>query len=288
SNDDKFFYARTLWQINPLLNLTAPDEKVVCELTVTDCKSFWTTTLTISDLKQIKPSGIPDVSKFCGATQAALSGQEEYDSYKLSCRISVSEKHARTKSVAIETRLSDLETIRGRMQERIEIMVAEKVNHEAILMEKFKQILNAKKKKIKKLTKALNTNGKIIPSQQVDSVVLSDGEFTDEPDPNSNLIDEEAEVDRFKKPRLDNNVEQMEDDESVNNKQPDESLLTKTFRGTVIKSRRMGKKPANVSKDTTSIDQFLDPRKNPNITSQDPLQEAGSDSDAANDLLSRM
>ncbi|CAG8744434.1 5744_t:CDS:2 [Racocetra fulgida] len=185
SNDDKFVYARTLWQINPLLDLTAPDEKV------------------------IKPSGIPDVSKFCGATQAALSGQEEYESYKLSCRISVSEKHARTKSVAIETRLSDLETIRGRMQERIEIMVAEKVNHEAILMEKVR---------------------KIIPSQQVDSVVLSDGEFTDEPDPNSNLIDEEAEVDRFKKPRLDNNVEQMENDESVNNKQPDESLLTKTFR----------------------------------------------------------
>ncbi|CAG8494792.1 5622_t:CDS:2, partial [Cetraspora pellucida] len=95
SDDDKVFYARTLWQINPLLDLTAPDEKVVCDLTVTDCKSFWTTTLTISDLKQVKPIGIPDVLKFCGATQAALSGQEEYDSYKLSCRIFVSEKHAR-------------------------------------------------------------------------------------------------------------------------------------------------------------------------------------------------
>ncbi|CAG8749013.1 7697_t:CDS:2, partial [Dentiscutata heterogama] len=71
SNDDKFFYARTLWQIYPLLDLTAPDEKA------------------------IKPSGIPDVSKFCGATQASLSGQEEYESYKLSCRVSVSEKYAR-------------------------------------------------------------------------------------------------------------------------------------------------------------------------------------------------
>ncbi|KAF0504117.1 hypothetical protein F8M41_019626 [Gigaspora margarita] len=48
-------------------------------------------TVTISDLKQTKPSGIPDVSKFCGATQASLSGQEGYESYKLSCRVSVSE-----------------------------------------------------------------------------------------------------------------------------------------------------------------------------------------------------
>ncbi|CAG8562944.1 1270_t:CDS:2, partial [Gigaspora margarita] len=341
SNDDKLFYVRTLWQINPLLNLSAPDEKAVCELTITDCKSFWTTTLTISDLKQTKPSGIPDVSKFCGATQASLSGQEEYESYKLSCRVSVSEKYARfawrwsipsssnaptvqfnignatlssvsqfenvkmwqewmdffinerkqfmTKSTAIETRLSELTTIRGKMQEKIEILVAEKVNHETILMEKFKQVLNAKKKKIKKLTKALNTSGKIVLSQPIHSSELSDDEFTDEIDPNSNVGNEETEASRSKKPRLDDNAEQTASTIDDDNKQSDESLLTKTFRGTVIKSRRMGKKPATASKNTTSIDQFLDPRKNPNIIpSQDLLQEAGNDSDSANDLLSKM
>ncbi|RIB29621.1 hypothetical protein C2G38_2056276 [Gigaspora rosea] len=241
SNDDKLFYARTLWQIHPLLDLSAPDEKTVCKL-ANNCLLDYNV-------------GIPDVSKFCGATQTSLSGQEEYESYKLSCRVSVSEKYARfvwrwsisifnffkfEKTVQFNignatlalvsqfenvkmwqewmdfflimsennlwynnifhSRLSDLATIRGKMQEKIEIMVAEKVNHET----------------------------------EKSTLELSNYEFTEEIEPNSNVSNEETEASH-------------------------ESLLTKTFRGTVIVIfNRMGKKP-------TSIDQFLDPRKNPNM-----------------------
>ncbi|KAF0504116.1 hypothetical protein F8M41_019625 [Gigaspora margarita] len=84
------------------------------------------------------------------------------------------------------------------------------------------------KEENKKLKKALNTQ-----CQQIHSLELSNDEFTDEIEPNSNDSNEETETSRSKKP--------------------------------IIKSKRMGKKPAIASKNTTSIDQFLDPRKNPNI-----------------------
>ncbi len=39
---EKIFYVRTNWKVDPFKNLLGRDEKVVCELAVTDCKSFWT------------------------------------------------------------------------------------------------------------------------------------------------------------------------------------------------------------------------------------------------------
>ncbi|RHZ86600.1 hypothetical protein Glove_48g140 [Diversispora epigaea] len=92
---EKVFYVKTLWKIDSLKNLSYPDDKVVCDLTVTDCKIFWTRTVTIVDLKRTKPENIRDISKFCGATWAALSGFDEYENHNLTCKITVTENHAR-------------------------------------------------------------------------------------------------------------------------------------------------------------------------------------------------
>lgn len=41
---EKVFYVKTLWKIDSLNDLSYPDNKVACDLTVTDCKLFWTKT----------------------------------------------------------------------------------------------------------------------------------------------------------------------------------------------------------------------------------------------------
>ncbi|CAG8498425.1 9006_t:CDS:10 [Diversispora eburnea] len=242
---EKVFYVKTLWKIDSLKDLTYPDDKVVCDLTVTDCKIFWTKTVTIIDLKRTKPENIRDISKFCGATWAALSGFDEYENHKLTCKIAVSENHARfswrwsmenasltsltlkfnlgnisltpisstenskffqewidffikerqqfmNKNASLETRINDLQNTRDRAQERIEMMTADKINHETILMEKFKKVLNAKKKKIKKLMKALNTNGTIISTSQKpiqSPTMMISGEEEEEVDDSTSLDD---------------------------------------------------------------------------------------------------
>ena len=39
---EKLFYVRSNWKVDPFKDLLGRDEKVICDLSITDCKSFWT------------------------------------------------------------------------------------------------------------------------------------------------------------------------------------------------------------------------------------------------------
>ncbi|CAG8497983.1 12256_t:CDS:2 [Acaulospora morrowiae] len=369
-NQDKIFYVKNSWRIDALQNLSFPDDKVICELEVTDCKEFWTRSVTIVDLKRSKPENIHDISKYCGATYAALSGLEEYENHKLTCRITNTENHVRIlwrwsmenaaataltlkftlgsllltpvsyfethkmwrewmdffimerqrltiASTALETRVSDLENVRDRMQERIELMIAEKINHESILMDKFKKVLNTKKKKIKNLMSALNATGAIISSQAEQSKVLSEEVPMEECDeshdelmidsstnrkskntsrgrpPNSKLASDSS-VRTLKKLKLDDNniTKSKKDTETSNKQQGAESVLTKTFRGQIMKSRRMGRKKANttVNNDAlNSLNEILVGANDTNInTFEDNSQENSDQDNTADNLLDEL
>jgi hypothetical protein len=39
---EKPFYLRSNWKVNPFNDLLGRDDKVICDLSLTDCKSFWT------------------------------------------------------------------------------------------------------------------------------------------------------------------------------------------------------------------------------------------------------
>ncbi|KAG9306352.1 hypothetical protein G9A89_018235 [Geosiphon pyriformis] len=83
-------YLRTKWLIDPpdALDLESEDEgKVVCEVSVTDCHTFWQREATVADIKRGKPVGIKEMSKFSSATWAALSGKDRFEDFKLSCQI---------------------------------------------------------------------------------------------------------------------------------------------------------------------------------------------------------
>jgi hypothetical protein len=41
-NSTKIFYIKSVWKIDSLKNLLGLEGKIVCELTVTNCYSFWT------------------------------------------------------------------------------------------------------------------------------------------------------------------------------------------------------------------------------------------------------
>ncbi|CAJ0824458.1 16067_t:CDS:2, partial [Entrophospora sp. SA101] len=136
---------------------------------------------------------------------------------------------------ACESRVSALENIRDQMQEKIEVMISEKLNAEAILMERFKKVLNAKKKKIRKLMKALSSNGAIIPGQGLDPSDFSAGQELDPSD-----------FPASKKNRFDNtinNVPSTNDDidnvdyrNSVNNKGKEKVGGSETYHGRKILS----------------------------------------------------
>ncbi|CAJ0905564.1 9517_t:CDS:10 [Entrophospora sp. SA101] len=281
---EKNFYIQVKWRMDPLKNLNHRDEAIVCEITISDCKSFWNQNVTIGDLKLVKPESFHEVSKFCGATQAAFSGQTMFEDYKLSCRVTITENKAnlawrcslensgfssmtfqftlgnitltpvssfeteklwkewlnffldeRQNLNACESRVSALENIRDQMQEKIEVMISEKLNAEAILMERFKKVLNAKKKKIRKLMKALSSNGAIIPGQGLDPSDFSAGQELDPSD-----------FPASKKNRFDNtinNVPSTNDDidnvdyrNSVNNKGKEKVGGSETYHGRKILS----------------------------------------------------
>lgn len=38
---EKIFYVRSNWKVNPFKDLLGRDEKIICDLSLTDCKSFW-------------------------------------------------------------------------------------------------------------------------------------------------------------------------------------------------------------------------------------------------------
>lgn len=42
NNSSKLFYVKTVWKIDSLKNLSGLEGKIVCELTLTNCYSFWT------------------------------------------------------------------------------------------------------------------------------------------------------------------------------------------------------------------------------------------------------
>ncbi|CAG8555778.1 6671_t:CDS:2, partial [Acaulospora colombiana] len=335
-NQDKIFYVKSLWRIDPLKDLSLPDDKVIFELEVTDCKMFWTRSVTVADLKRIKPANIHDISKYCGATQAALSGHDEYENHKLTCRITTAENYVRVAGSALETRVSDLENVRDQMQERIELMIAEKINHESILMEKFKKVLNAKKKKIKNLMRALNATGKlifyirmfasgsalmifrlgaIISSQPEQSQTLSEEEeLTEENDemminsstsrrstnvPHGHRVNQKpttrSSTRDFKKLKLDDDdaAKNNKSMEVANKQQNAESVLTKTFRGQIMKSRRMGRKKvattATSNDAINSLNDILVTANNPNANAlEDNSQEASDQDNTVDNLLGDM
>lgn len=42
NDSEKLFYVKSVWKIDSLKNLSGLKGKIVCELTVTNCYSFWT------------------------------------------------------------------------------------------------------------------------------------------------------------------------------------------------------------------------------------------------------
>ncbi|RIA95769.1 hypothetical protein C1645_872522 [Glomus cerebriforme] len=87
----KLYYVKSIWKVDSLKNLSGLDGKIVCELIVTNCNSFWTRDVTLGDLKSVKPNNIRVEKIFCEATYAALSGLESYENRKLSCQITINE-----------------------------------------------------------------------------------------------------------------------------------------------------------------------------------------------------
>ncbi|GES83564.1 hypothetical protein GLOIN_2v509660 [Rhizophagus clarus] len=57
-NTFKLFYIKSVLKIDSLKNLLGFSGKIVCELTVTNCFSFWTRNVTLGDLKSTKPKNI--------------------------------------------------------------------------------------------------------------------------------------------------------------------------------------------------------------------------------------
>ncbi|CAB4385060.1 unnamed protein product [Rhizophagus irregularis] len=340
---EKIFYVRSNWKVNPFKDLLGRDEKIICDLSLTDCKSFWARNVTLLDLKNTKPDNIRNPKDFCEATQAALSGNDKYGNQKLSCNIIVNEQHAKitwnwsmqqtgkSKStmelqftlgsislnpvsqfetikmwqewmdffieernqllkskITYELRVNDLEEIKGQMQEKIESITDEKIHNQTLLIEKFKKVMNTKKKKVKKLMKVLNANGAIMSSE----LQASHDEHLDENEFEEELSNESESskhantrgkssrplpTDAFspsKKTKVDDAFESKstiasestneEDQEELQEIQPQkrpESVLTKTFRGQVIKSRRMGRKP--VTRSSNSLENILVPVEEP-------------------------
>ncbi|RHZ86601.1 hypothetical protein Glove_48g141 [Diversispora epigaea] len=166
------------------------------------------------------------------------------------------------KNASLETRIIDLQDTRDRAQERIEMMTVEKINHETILMEKFKKVLNSKKKKIKKLMKALNTNGSIISSMMMISgekeEVVSD-ELDELDGSNDNNDDNEI---SSKKVKLDNKKQSP-----IFQQSPTESLTTsKSYHGHIVKSRRMIRKVPTTITTVTTTDNGNNNNKNTTTT----------------------
>ncbi|CAG8555560.1 9571_t:CDS:2 [Funneliformis mosseae] len=365
---EKIFYVRANWKVDPLKGLLGRDEKVICELAVTDCKSFWTRNVTIIDLKGTKPDSIRDTQKFCEATQAALSGRDKYENQKLSCQITVHESNAKfiwkwsmqqtgASAMALQftlgnislfpvsqfetvkmwqewtdyfieernqliksknvydIRVNDLEQFRDQMQEKIEVMTIEKIRNQELLIEKFKKVLNTKKKKVKRLMKDLFL-GSIMSSTFQANLNNPSDEYLDE----NELEEEEFHESKpgrkdiargksssksrpfsievsspSKKAKLDDVSESKStivsdstnEDQEV--KQKPESVLTKTFRGQVIKSRRMGRKLASGSND--SLNNILIPSEEhepDSSQSYSPEIEELNETESADDLLAHM
>ncbi|GBB86354.1 hypothetical protein RclHR1_12780008 [Rhizophagus clarus] len=345
---EKIFYIRSNWKVNPFKDLLGRDDKVICDLSLTDCKSFWTRNVTLMDLKNTKPDNVRNAKDFCEATQAALSGNDKYGNQKLTCNIDVNENYAKitwnwsmlqtgkSKSsmelqftlgtislypvsqfetikmwqewmdffieernqllkskITYETRVNDLEEIKKQMQEKIESITDEKINSQTLLIEKFKKVMNTKKKKVKKLMKVLNANGAIMSSELQTShdEHLDENEFEEElsnesesskhantSSKSSRTRSRPLPTDAFspsKKTRLDDDVFESrstiasestneDDQEELQEIQPQkkpESVLTKTFRGQVIKSRRVGRKP--VTRSSNSLENILIPVEEP-------------------------
>ncbi|CAB4406543.1 unnamed protein product [Rhizophagus irregularis] len=89
NDSEKLFYVKSVWKIDSLKNLSGLKGKIVCELTVTNCYSFWTRDVTLGDLRSTKPNNIRVEKEFCEATYAALSGLESYENRELSCVITI-------------------------------------------------------------------------------------------------------------------------------------------------------------------------------------------------------
>ncbi|CAG8433135.1 7793_t:CDS:2 [Ambispora gerdemannii] len=86
SPPDKFtkYYLRTKW-LGSIDLETDIEKKPVCDLSVTDCRSFWQRE--VGDLRRGKPSGITETSQFLEATHAVLSGKEFFNEFRLSCQV---------------------------------------------------------------------------------------------------------------------------------------------------------------------------------------------------------
>ncbi|RIA95767.1 hypothetical protein C1645_802809 [Glomus cerebriforme] len=378
---EKIFYVRSNWKVDPFKDLLGRDEKVICDLSITDCKSFWTRNVKLIDFKNTKPDNIRNPKDFCEATQAALSGRDKYGDQKLSCQIAINESHAKLTwnwsmqqagistmalqftlgSISLhpvsqfetikmwqewidffieernqlikskntyEIRVNDLEEIKNHMQDKIESITDEKINNQALLIEKFKKVLNTKKKKVKKLMKVLNANGAIMSSELRASHDLSD-EHLNEKELLEEELSNESEsskhdnargksswsrsrplsTDAFspsKKTKLDdvlaskstiasespneddqNEIELVQEVKEVKEKRPrkrPESVLTKTFRGQVIKSRRMGRRP--VTRSSNSLDNILIPVDEPEPNPE--IEEVNEVNEGVEDLLNQL
>ncbi|RGB39693.1 hypothetical protein C1646_802479 [Rhizophagus diaphanus] len=169
-----------------------------------------------------------------------------------------------------ETRIEDLSEINNQMKEKIESISVDKDNDQKSLTGKFKTVLNKKKRKTKKLINLLSTTDTTEPSNEPlesQSPNVSEHDDQDEPvTPNrrvsprkksqspkskrASIPSKKVKLGKIVESNEDESTEQKEHQEhQEESKEPEEqeqkqeeeeseSILTKTFRGQVIKSRR--------------------------------------------------
>ncbi|GBB86349.1 hypothetical protein RclHR1_12780003 [Rhizophagus clarus] len=293
-NSSKLFYVKSVWKIDSLKNLSGLAGKIVCELTITNCYSFWTRDVTLGDLKSTKPKNIRVEKEFCEATYAALSGLQSYENRELSCLITIKDDNDNDAELSWIWLMDEPETTTMALKFTLGTLSLYPVsNHDIVKMwqewmnffieerdlSMFKSVLNKKKRKAKKLINILSTtdttagpSNEPLESPSVserDDQLIDDNEPTTPPrrvsprtksqSPKSkraSIPSKKIKLGKITESNEDEPTEQKEHQEQEEKEKPQEeeteSILTKTFRGQVIKSRRRLSR-----KSSTTLDDVL-------------------------------
>ncbi|GBB86249.1 hypothetical protein RclHR1_12690002 [Rhizophagus clarus] len=216
-NTFKLFYIKSVLKIDSLKNLLGFSGKIVCELTVTNCFSFWTRNVTLGDLKSTKPKNIRVEQEFYN-NDAQFSWNwllDESETISMPFKITlgtlslypvlnndtimmwqewmkffIEERNLSIIKIEnFETRIEDISEINSQLNEKFESITAD-----------IRNVLNKKKRKLKKSLNLLSTIGSGGPSnnplESQSPIFSGHNDDNHEPKLSESIEDERAEKDQ--------------------------------------------------------------------------------------------
>ncbi|CAI2165249.1 10029_t:CDS:2 [Funneliformis geosporum] len=267
----KMYYIKTIWKVDSLKDLSGLDDMIICELIVTDCASFWTRT----------------------ATYAALSGLKLFENQNISCRIDriADDAELSWNLLMDQPEIMPLQLTLGTVSldpvSQIETLKMWQEWMDYFIEERNQIMINdLAQEKIELMTSDKTDNQKMIDKVELSSEPL-ELQFSDHSETNKQRVTlEKSPLPRSKlsptnivlpskRPRLDKIIESNEgastskepgnqgDQGEDKDKKPQlESVLTKTFRGQVIKSRKINLNRVTLDDILTNSEQVTkDPSK---------------------------